>query len=266
MAAISRGYEAFIAQSKHLHEVSERFFFWRSVEGIGDTMDLKKNLDLATLRDVLSLKMGSTVARQIRRHTPDKRVAQMLDHFVQYVGSSPYGSPAVLCSIGHMQTSEGIWYPMGGTRAVPVALEQLAGELGVELRPSTEITRISTQGGRAAGVVTSTGESLACSAVVSNMDAVRTYRELVGGAAEKSFGRRWNSRKPACSGVVCILASTAPINTWRTTTSSSRAIRRRSLTGFIVAASRRPIRPATSPPPAAPTRQPLHRVARRSTS
>lgn len=199
------GYEAFIAQSKHLHEVSERFFFWRSVEGIGDTMDLRKNMDLATLRDVLSLKMGSTVARQIRRHTPDARVAQMLDHFVQYVGSSPYGSPAVLCSIGHMQTSEGIWYPMGGTRAVPVALEQLAGELGVVLRPSTEVTRITTEGGQASGVVTATGEHIACSAVVSNMDAVRTYRELVGGAPERSFSKRWNSRKPACSGVVLYL-------------------------------------------------------------
>ena len=78
--------------------------FWRSVEDIRDTMDFKKGMDLATLKDVLSLRMGSTVAAQIRKRVPDKRAAQMLDHFVQYVGSSPYQSPAVLCSIGHMQT------------------------------------------------------------------------------------------------------------------------------------------------------------------
>ena len=54
----------------------------------------------------------------IRRRVKDGRVAQMLDHFTQYVGSSPYGSPAVLCSIAHMQTDGGIWYPRGGTRAV----------------------------------------------------------------------------------------------------------------------------------------------------
>ncbi len=58
----------------------------------------------------------------------------MLDHFVQYVGSSPYDSPAVLCSIAHMQTDGGIWYPMGGTRAVPAAMERLASELGVDIR------------------------------------------------------------------------------------------------------------------------------------
>ena len=38
-------------------------------------MDLKKNMDLATLKDVLSLKMGSTVAKQIRKKVPDGRVA-----------------------------------------------------------------------------------------------------------------------------------------------------------------------------------------------
>ena len=47
----------------------------------------------------------------------------MIDHYTQYVGSSPYGSPAVLCGIAHMQTDEGVWYPIGGTRAVPLALE-----------------------------------------------------------------------------------------------------------------------------------------------
>ena len=60
----------------------------------------------------------------------DPRVAQMLDHFTQYVGSSPDLSPAVLCGIAHMQTGEGVWYPRGGTRAVAEALIRLAGEPG----------------------------------------------------------------------------------------------------------------------------------------
>ncbi len=198
------GYRDFIAQSAGLHDVSQRFFFWRSVEGIGDTLDFKKGMDLATLRDVMSLRMGSTVAATIRGKVRDKRVAQMLDHFVQYVGSSPYGAPAVLCSIAHMQTEGGVWYPMGGTRAVPEALETLARELGVVLRPSTGIARILSEGGHVTGVETEAGERVALSAVVSNMDSVRTYRELVGGKPARSFARRWK-RRPACSGVVLYL-------------------------------------------------------------
>jgi len=197
------GYDDFLAMSAKLHEVSEKFFFWKSVEGIGDTLSFK-GMDLETLRDVLSLRMGTSVASQIRKRVPDGRVAQMLDHFVQYVGSSPYASPAVLCSIAHMQTDLGVWYPMGGTRAVPMALERLAGELGVDLRPSTDIVRIVEENGRACGVVTASGETIRLSAVVSNMDSVRTMRELVGGAPGRKFGRRWK-REPACSGVVLYL-------------------------------------------------------------
>ncbi len=198
-----QGYVDFIEMSKKLHEVSEKFFFWKSVEGITDTLSFK-GMNLETLRDVLALRMGTTVASQIRRRTPDPRVSQMLDHFVQYVGSSPYASPAVLCSIGHMQTELGVWYPIGGTRAVPQALERLAGELGVDLRPSTDIARITMADGRATGVVTASGETIRCSAVVSNMDSVRTMNELVGGPPQARFARRWK-REPACSGVVLYL-------------------------------------------------------------
>ncbi len=197
------GYRDFLAMSGKLHEVSNKFFFWKSVEGIGDTLSMK-GMNLETLRDVLSLRMGTSVASQIRKRVPDARVSQMLDHFVQYVGSSPYAAPAVLCSIAHMQTDCGVWYPIGGTRAVPAALERLAGELGVDLRPGTDIVRIVQEDGRAAGVVTAAGETVRLSAVVSNMDSVRTYRELVGGAPARGFARRWK-REPACSGVVLYL-------------------------------------------------------------
>ena len=110
----------------------------------------------------------------------------------------------MLCGIAQMQIGEGVWYPMGGTRAVPQALERLAGELGVRVRSGVDVARIVTEGGRARAVETAGGERLDCDAVVSNMDSVRTYRELVGGKAWDSFSRA-RRREAACSGVVLYL-------------------------------------------------------------
>ncbi|MDQ4060230.1 MAG: NAD(P)-binding protein, partial [Pseudomonadota bacterium] len=93
---LGAGYKRFQRLAERLHDVSERFFFWRSVEDLRDTLDLKRNLNPGTLADVLALRMGRSVASVIRGHVPDERVAQMLDHFTQYVGSSPFASPAVL--------------------------------------------------------------------------------------------------------------------------------------------------------------------------
>lgn len=197
------GYRKFQAMSEHLHGVSERFFFWKAVEDLFDTINVRENLNPNTLRDVMSLRMGKTVAGTIRSHVKDERLAQMLDHFTQYVGSNPYGSPAVLCAIAHMQAAEGIWYPMGGTRAVAEALAKLAGELGATLKPATEVTGLDMADGAVRGVKLSDGTSEPFDCVVSNMDSIRTYRELVGGDVGARYDRK--GFEPACSGVVLYL-------------------------------------------------------------
>ena len=130
------GYQKFQELSRRLSNISQKFFFWKSIGSLWDMFSFKDSVNLTTLGDVLSMRPTSTVAATVRKYIPDERLAQMLDHFTQYVGSSPFGSPAVLCSIAHMQTDEGIWYPMGGTREVPRALLKLAGELGVSARAS----------------------------------------------------------------------------------------------------------------------------------
>ncbi|MEO1497538.1 MAG: phytoene desaturase family protein [Planctomycetota bacterium] len=201
---VAEGYEKFIATSKRLHEISDRFFFWKSVGGITDTMDVGGTFNAQVLGDLLQLRMGRTVAGTVRSHVPDDRVAQMIDHFTQYVGSSPEASPAVLCGIAHMQTEEGVWYPMGGTRAVPTALAKLAEELDIEVHCETPIKRILTEKGRAVGVETEAGDRFEADAVVSNCDSVLTHRELLGEAPTSKFLKR-RKYEPACSGVVLYL-------------------------------------------------------------
>jgi len=199
-----RRYLDFLRFSERLNDISQRYFFYKPIGGLRDMFDFKSSFDPKVLGDVLAMRMGRSVAGTVRAFTPDARVAQMMDHFTQYVGSSPYGSPAVLCGIAHMQTEEGIWYPMGGTRAVPVALEKLARELGVKFRTHTTITKILSQDGRVTGVLTQDREEIPLRAIVSNCDAVRTHRELINGSVGAKFERR-RRYEPACSGVVLYL-------------------------------------------------------------
>ena len=202
--ATGHGYEKFMAISKKLDEVSNKFFFWKSVGGIADTMNVKESLSLNVLRDVMSLRFGRTVAGLVRSHIPDARIAQMIDHFTQYVGSSPEASPAVLCGIAHMQTNEGIWYPMGGTRAVPEALVRLGRELGVTYLTGRQVKSIDSQSGRVSGVTLDNGQSLKATMVVSNSDCVRTCEELLPHKVAQQFLKK-RKFEAACSGVVLYL-------------------------------------------------------------
>ena len=126
-----------------------------------------------------------------------KRVAQMLDHFTQYVGSAPDASPAVLCSIAHIQTDSGVWYPKGGTGAVPKALAELARSLGVEMRLNTGIRQILLGHDKTVrGVVTEEGEIIELAAVVSKAGcwawgaATRTTMMYTTSAPKKAAGPR----------------------------------------------------------------------------
>ncbi|WP_428389007.1 phytoene desaturase family protein [Mucisphaera sp.] len=201
---IINGYEGFIDYSRRLRSISDKFFFWKPIGGLMDMFDARNMFDFRTLGEVFDIRMGRSVAGMIRQHISDERVSQMLDHYTQYVGSSPFGSPAVLCGIAAMQADGGIWYPMGGTGAVPKALAALAERLGVEAMTGVEVKQILVEGGRAAGVELSNGETVKAAAVVSNMDSVRTHRELIGGDVARKFLNRRNY-EPACSGVVLYL-------------------------------------------------------------
>jgi phytoene desaturase len=157
------------------------------------------------LRALAAMRPGRSVASTVRSHASDARVAQMLDRFTQYVGSAPDQSPAVLCGIAHMQSSEGVWYPRGGTAAVPRALESLARDLGVDIRCGVGVRRIIVDPGqRVRGLETDEGEQIELAAVVANSDCVRTHRDLLGGEARQRFEKR-RAYEPACSGVVLYL-------------------------------------------------------------
>jgi len=198
------GYGRFMGLSERLHKLSDDYFFWRNVGGLKDMFDPRRGFSVSILKEIMGMRPGRSVAGTVRSFVPDERAAQMLDHFTQYVGSSPEASPAVLCGIAHMQSDEGVWYPRGGTAAVPRALASLAVDLGVEIRTKTPIRRIIVEGGRVRGVETAAGETLTAGAVVSNSDSVRTHRELVHGAPRDRFLQR-RRYEPACSGVVLYL-------------------------------------------------------------
>ncbi|MFO0811648.1 MAG: phytoene desaturase family protein [Gemmatales bacterium] len=200
-----KGYEQFHVMAERLHRISERFYFWKPIGGIGDMMNFRESLQPAMLQDLLEMRFHKTVASTVRSFVPDERVAQMLDHFTQYVGSAPDQSPAVLCGIAHMQTSEGVWYPIGGTRAVPVALHQLARDLGVRFQTGCQVKQLTLHHGRVTGLVTQDGTIHRFDTVVSNMDSVRTHRELLAGTDVAAAFERKREYEPACSGVVLYL-------------------------------------------------------------
>ena len=199
------GYRSFIDFSRRMYGLSEKVFFFEDLESPLDMMK-KPPKEPGVLRDALGMRMHSTMAATAHRAIPEPHVRQVVEHFLQYVGSSPFLAPAILSLIAAAQTDHGCWYPQGGTRKIAQSLEAVARELGVEIITGTRVERILDSGGRAHGVQLEGGRTIKVDAVVSNCDVQRTNRKLLATpAGHKEADRIARKYEPACSGVVLYL-------------------------------------------------------------
>ena len=206
------GYQAFVDWSRRMFRLSEKVFFYQDLGGVGDMMKSPPK-DAGLLADVLAMRMHSTVADTIHKHIKEPHLAQLCEHFLQYVGSSPFMAPAILGLIAAAQVDNGCWYAMapdgkdGGTRMVARTLYAIADEQGVERIHSHRVERILHENGRAVGVRLDDGRELRADAVVSNCDVQRTYRDLAKDApgAREAGAAIAKKYTPACSGLVLYL-------------------------------------------------------------
>ena len=196
----------FIGYSRRMFRLSEKVFFYRDVESPLDMMKGTGATDPGLLRDVMAMRVHSTVGATVHGMIREPHLRQLSEHFLQYVGSSPFLAPAILSLIAAAQVDHGCWYPMGGTRMVARSLERLGRELGVTYLTGVGVRRVLHEGGRASGVELDDGRTLSADAVVSNCDVQRTLRDLVATpAAHREQRRIGNYYTPACSGVVLYL-------------------------------------------------------------
>lgn len=204
------GYRKFIEYSRRMYRLSEKVFFYKDLGAIADLIKSPPPSDPDLLRDVIAMRLHSTVGATAHRMIPEPHIRQLTEHFLQYVGSSPFLAPAILSLIASAQTDQGCWYPMGGTRMVARSLERIVREYTeagqATILTNTRVVSMDVQGERVAGVRLSSGEVLSADRIVSNCDVQRTYRDLIASdAAIGHQGRIARKYSPACSGLVLYL-------------------------------------------------------------
>lgn len=212
------GYRRFIEYSRKLYRLSEKVFFYKDLGAATDLMFSPPKAKGIT-GDLMAMvgTMHSTVAAQIEKHVPEAHLRQVMEHFLQYVGSSPFLAPSILSLIASAQVDHGCWYSMapdlksGGTRCLARALEAVGREQGVTYLTGRRVVRIVERGDRVIGVEMASADGkgvdfLAADAVISNCDVQRTNRDLLSAPAARAEQRAIAKKyTPACSGVVLYL-------------------------------------------------------------
>jgi len=199
------GFLKFLEFSRRMFGLSEKVFFYKDLGSAFDMMK-KPPSDPSIMFDAMAMRMHDTMGGTAGKHIREPHMLQLCEHFLQYVGSSPFLAPAILSLIASAQVDHGCWYPMGGTRMIARSLERLARELGVEVITGARVARIAEEGGTVKAVELGDGRRISASEVVSNCDVQRTNKDLVGTREALNEQRKIAGKyTPACSGVVLYL-------------------------------------------------------------
>ncbi|ANY69996.1 phytoene desaturase [Paenibacillus sp. BIHB 4019] len=196
----AKGFLAYLQYCQQMYELSMKSVYGKSLSGLQDLRGQH------SMKELLAMDPLRTMHQSTSRFFKDKRLRQLFDFFIMYIGSSPYAAPAVLSQLIHVQLGLGIYYVKGGMYNIALGMLKLLGELGVEVRTNTPVAAINTLGKAATGVTLADGTVLAADLVVSNLEAIPTHRKLLshhpGAAAETSGMRKY---APTVSGLVLLL-------------------------------------------------------------
>jgi diapolycopene oxygenase len=157
---------------------------------------------------MLKLDFRRTMDRAVRHHISEPHLRDIFDFFIKYVGSAATRAPAFMNMLTAVQFEYGLWYVDGGMYNLAKAFAQLMTELGISVRLNCEVRAITTENDRVTGIQLADGTTVASDYVVSNMEVVPAYRDLL--REDQKWLARLRKFEPACSGLVLHLGVDRP--------------------------------------------------------
>jgi len=102
-----------------------------------------------------AMKVGqffSNISRDIRKQFRNKRLIQILEFPVLFLGAKPSDTPSFYSFMNFADFGLGTWHPKNGMYSVILAMESLARELGVKIQTDAAVEKILVEDGRAFGI------------------------------------------------------------------------------------------------------------------
>ncbi|WP_285547994.1 phytoene desaturase family protein [Actinoplanes regularis] len=130
------------------------------------------------LGDLAAIAPGRSLRSLGRHYLHDRRLRMLLDRYATYAGADPRRAPAALAAIPYAELAFGGWYLPGGLVTIADSLRSRCADSGVRIELRSPVAKIAADR-RVRGVHLADGTFVRADVVVSNVDAVTLYRDLL---------------------------------------------------------------------------------------
>ncbi|HBE82192.1 MAG TPA: phytoene desaturase family protein [Pyrinomonadaceae bacterium] len=191
--------KAYLKQSEYQYEVATQHFMYKNYDTIFDFFN-KRVMTEGQKLSVFS-KMHSFVSKFFKT----KKLQQVMEYTMVFLGTSPYEAPALYNLMSHMDFNQGVFYPKGGFYELINALSRIAEKNGAELRTNAAVAEIVVENGVTKGVRLEGGEMVEADIVISNADIWFTETRLLSEKWQTHPQKYWNKRVMAPSAFIMYL-------------------------------------------------------------
>jgi 1-hydroxycarotenoid 3,4-desaturase len=174
--AEAKRFKAFSAEARAIYRTLELTFLASQRAG---PFELSRRIGLSRPAKLFAIKPFSTLWSGLAKQFHDPRLRQLFGRYATYAGASPFLAPATLMLIAHVER-DGVWSIAGGMQRLAEAMRRVAERSGVTFKFDTEVASINIDSNRVSGVATTSGETIAASAVVANCDPSALAMGLFG--------------------------------------------------------------------------------------
>ncbi|MFN4764421.1 phytoene desaturase family protein [Gillisia sp. Q332] len=157
----SKQLKKFVAQAQSNYEIAIKDLVYRP--GVSP-------LELVTPETIKKIgQFFSTISRDVRKEFKNKKLIQLLEFPVLFLGAKPSDTPSFYSFMNYADFGLGTWHPKGGMYKVIEGMESLAKSLGVNIRTNSAVEKINVFK-KMVSSLTIDGKEIATDIVVSGAD------------------------------------------------------------------------------------------------
>ncbi|RFZ95352.1 phytoene desaturase [Mucilaginibacter conchicola] len=183
----SKGLRKFLEQAEYKYRVSMNDYVFRPSHSITEFIDWQ------LIRKSMSMQLLTSMSSHVRKYFKNPKLIKMLEFPVLFLGATPKDTPAMYSMMNYADLALGTWYPMGGMNEIVKAIVSIAADLGVEIKPNTEVTRLDITNGKVSTIQTNSG-TYEADMIISGADYEHTDQHLLPKAARNYSEKYWDSR------------------------------------------------------------------------
>lgn len=184
--------EKYVRQSSIAYKLSVRYFLYNNFLRIRDVVTLPVIASAPRMLSLVVKNLDAYVSRKFR----DKRLQQLLEYHMVFLGTSPFQAPAIYTLMSHLDYKSGVYYPRRGMMSLVDDMLALGSEYDVAYHYNAAVETVLVENGDAVGVRLADGTEASADVVVSNADLRFTETALVPSEYQSFPERYWKKRQP----------------------------------------------------------------------